>query len=209
MRNLQRAIFIFALSIACSLSAAHAEPKTPQWILSAKTSPEVKRVRAMLQQPESKLDYAKIKLTIDSMIDPKLDVATGMKRIDDMIARIRSMLSATPSDKEKLTALTTYLYSPGQWNDYQPFRYDFNDPMGTKLSNKLLQNYIASRQGNCVSMPVLFIILGARLGLDLRGSTAPMHFFVKYTDLDSGTTYNLEATSGALPSKNGINRKCP
>ncbi len=201
MSKFQRAIFAFALFFTGMSPFAHAEPKTPQWVLDAENFPEAKRLRAMLQQPESKMDFGKIKLTIDNMIDPKLDVATGMKRIDDMAARIRSMLSTTPSDNEKLTILTTYLYASGAWNDYRPYRYDFNDPMGTKLSNKLLQNYIASRNGNCVSMPILFIILGARLGLDVAASTAPSHFFVKYTDPESGITYNLEATSGASPSR--------
>jgi regulator of sirC expression with transglutaminase-like and TPR domain len=201
MGKSQRIIVAFALFFTGMSPFAHAEPKTPQWVLAAKDFPEAKRLRAMLQQPESKLDFGKFTLTIDNMIDPKLDVAAGMKSVDNMVIRIRSMMSTSPSANEKLTALTIFLYGSGPWNDFRPFRYDFNDPMGTKLSNKLLQNYIASRKGNCVSMPVLFIILGARLGLDISASTAPAHVLVKYTDPASGTTYNLEATSGALPSR--------
>jgi regulator of sirC expression with transglutaminase-like and TPR domain len=180
---------------------ARAEQQVPPELQNIDNFPEAKRLRAILQQPESKMDFGKITLTIDNMIDPKLDVAAGMKRIDEMVARIRSMLSTAPSDNEKLTALTKYLYVSGAWNDYQPYRYDFNDPMGTKLSNKLLQNYITSKRGNCVSMPILFIVLGSRLGLNVSASTAPSHVLVKYTDPDSNITYNLEATSGALPSR--------
>ena len=50
-------------------------------------------------------------------------------------------------------------------------------------------------------MPILFVVLGQRLGIDVALSTAPLHLFVKYTDSETGTTYNLEATSGANPAR--------
>lgn len=45
-------------------------------------------------------------------------------------------------------------------------------------------------------MPLLFIILGQKLGVDVNASMAPNHVFVKYRDAD-GSLYNLETTSGA------------
>lgn len=200
MGKLQTAIFALILFAGC-FSAAHAESNGFSRALDAKAVPEVKRLRAVLQQPESKIDLAKIKMTIDKMIDPTIDVAAGLKQIDSIVAKIRAMLGNNPSSNDKMMTLKKYLYEKGPWNDYKPYYYDFDDPMGTKLSNKLLQNYMATRKGNCVSMPVLFIILGDRLGIDVTASTAPLHIFVKYTDAESGITYNLEATSGANPSR--------
>lgn len=46
-------------------------------------------------------------------------------------------------------------------------------------------------------MPLLFLALGEKLGLDLALSTAPLHLFVKFTDRATGKTWNLETTSGA------------
>jgi len=71
-----------------------------------------------------------------------------------------------------------------------------SDPLGQNPTHDLLTSYLASRKGNCVSMPILFVILGERLGLNVTLSTAPLHVLVKYTDAQSGVTYNLEATSG-------------
>jgi len=79
--------------------------------------------------------------------------------------------------------------------------YDLVDPLGTKIADKLIPNYIASRRGNCVSMPVLFIVLADRQGLNVTASTAPFHIFMKYTNSATGKTYNLEATSGGLPER--------
>jgi len=82
-----------------------------------------------------------------------------------------------------------------------------SDPLGTKIVNKLLPNYIATRRGNCVSMPILFLILATRMDLPVTLSTAPLHFFIKYADDVTGQTINLETTSGAYPTRDEWIRK--
>lgn len=198
MRTLSRSL-AFLLSFATlGLSAAHAEVVPGADIKSVR---EAQRVDTILGQPESKLDLGRVKLTIDKMIDPTINVDAGLRQIDDMAAKVRAMQPGFPSSNDRLQALRAYLYEKGPWNGYQSFNYDFDDPLGKNIRNKLLLNYIASRKGNCVTMPLLFVILGQRLGLDVTISTAPLHLFVKYTDPETGTTYNLEATSGATPAR--------
>ena len=107
------------------------------------------------------------------------------------------MQVANATSMDKMLAIKKYLYEAGAWNDYQPYQYDFTDPKGTKVKNKLLPTYLVTKKGNCVSMPLLFIVLGQRLGIDVTASTAPRHVLVKYTDSGTGQTYNLETTSGA------------
>ena len=70
------------------------------------------------------------------------------------------------------------------------------DPLGRRLSSKRLGTYLETRRGNCVTMPMLVMILGRRIGLDMTLATAPHHVFVKFTD-EQGKVWNLEATSGA------------
>ncbi len=64
----------------------------------------------------------------------------------------------------------------------------------------MLSRYLATRKGNCVSMPVLFVVLAQKLGLDASIARSPHHFFVKYRD-ETGHWYNLETTSGGYPRK--------
>lgn len=197
MTKLHVAATALILLFAGSFSACRAEvPASERFAI-----PEVARITAILKQPESEMDFGKIKLTIDKMIDPTINVDAGLKQIDGIVIQIRGMLRSNPSSNEKLLALKRYLYERGPWNGYEVFRYDFDDPRGTKIGNKLLSNYLSSKKGNCVSMPLLFIVLGQRLGLDVTASTAPEHVFVKYTDSDTGVTYSLEATSGASPAR--------
>lgn len=108
-------------------------------------------VRGILMLPESDIDLATAKLTIDRLIEPSIDV---------------------------------------------PYHYDLDDPLGRNLRNKLLPVYLETRAGNCVSMPLLFVVLGQKLGIDLSIATSPNHVFVKYRD-DRGEWFNIETTSGA------------
>ncbi|THF61972.1 transglutaminase family protein [Pseudothauera rhizosphaerae] len=198
MRVLSRFLTFYLVLVTLGLPVVRAEMVPGADI---KSVPEAKRVDAILRQPESKMDLGRIKLTIDKMINPTVDVDAGLKQIDAMTAQVRAMQPGFPSSNDRLQALRAYLYEKGPWNGYRSFSYDLDDPLGKNIRNKLLLNYIASKKGNCVTMPLLFVILGQRLGLDVTISTAPLHFFVKYTDPETGITYNLEATSSAKPAR--------
>lgn len=104
-------------------------------------------------------------------------------------------LPGNATSRDKVEALRAYLFDTSTWNFRQPFRYDLDDPFGSNIRNKLLPTYLATRKGNCISMPFLFIILGQKLGIDVTASTMPEHVFVKYRD-ETGNLYNIEATSG-------------
>lgn len=191
----------FLIGSGVSVRAQNAAPAgTP--VASARMSDfkEAEDIRKILRQPPEALDLARTKLIIDGMIDPSIDVESNLRTIDAMVVRIRAMPEFGVSSASRLFALRRYVYESGEWNDRRPFQYDLDDPFGAKIINKLLPNYLASKKGNCVTMPFLFIILGQRLGIDVTASTAPMHIFVKFRN-DAGAWINLEATSGASPAR--------
>jgi regulator of sirC expression with transglutaminase-like and TPR domain len=198
MRRADHAIcFYFLLCLCCTFSVAHAGAFNPDTVFDSSHFTQAQQLKALLEQPENKIDFGRVKLTIDKMINPSINVATNDRKIDAIVKTITTMLPADATSMDKMLAIKKYLYEAGAWNDYQPYQYDFADPMGTKITNKLLPNYLATKKGNCISMPLLFIVLGQRLGIDVTASTAPAHVFVKYTDSETGQTYNLETTSGA------------
>jgi regulator of sirC expression with transglutaminase-like and TPR domain len=161
---------------------------------------EVRDIRSILKRPEKEIDLARVKLIIDRMIDPTMEVEANLEKIDTMVARIKAIPDFGVSSTSRLLALKRYLYEPGQWNGYRPFQYDLDDPLGQKIRNKLLPSYLDSKKGNCVTMPLLFIVLGQRLGIDVTASTAPKHLLVKWKN-EAGAWINLEATSGASPTR--------
>lgn len=153
-------------------------------------------IRGLFTQDMSALDFARIKIEVDRMIDPSINVDAQLAEIDQMVATIKTMLPANADSWDKVETLRRYIYQAGSWNGNRAFSYDHDDPYGLDVRNKLLSDYIADRRGNCITMPFLFIMLGQRLGLNVTPAMAPLHVFVKFTD-DQGVTHNLETTSGA------------
>jgi regulator of sirC expression with transglutaminase-like and TPR domain len=169
-------------------------------------------VQTLLKMPSTELDFARAKLAIDAFVDPSLDSAAVLAQIDGMVATVNKMLGTVPPERastsmEKMKALQAFIYQSGHWNGGKPFQYDLSDPYGQQPGAHLLHNYLASRKGNCVSMPILFLALGERLGLNVTLSTAPLHIFVKWTDDETGKTWNLETTSGAGFTRDAHYRK--
>jgi regulator of sirC expression with transglutaminase-like and TPR domain len=191
----------FALYCFSMAAIVHAEVVNPATVFDSSNFRDAKTLKAILEQPEEAIDFAKANLTIDKIVDPSIDIEANLKRIDAIVKIIQSLLPANPSSQDKMLAVRKYLYESGAWNNHQPYQYDFADPKGIKIVNKLLPTYLTTHKGNCISMPLLFIVLGQRLGIDVTASTAPLHVLVKYTDSDTGQSYNLETTSGANPAR--------
>ncbi len=164
--------------------------------------PELAPLRLLLQEPESKIDLAIAKLTIDRMIDPMVDYKATLKELHELANGIKVRFPNGSSNDAKLELLVTSLALPGAWNGDRPFSYDLNDPFGKNLRNKLLSTYLATRKGNCVSMPELLVILGQKLGLDITLAEAPEHLLAKYRN-DRGVWVNIEATSFGTKSDAG------
>jgi regulator of sirC expression with transglutaminase-like and TPR domain len=138
-------------------------------------------------------DMLDVKLVIDAMAG---GTAGNTKfEIDQMVATLKATAAGAQTSNEKLKILRRFIYEPGKWNGGRAFVYDHADPLAKNPVNRILSHYVETRLGNCVTMPVLFMILGRRIGLNLTLSTAPLHVLVKYTD-DDGAVWNLEPTSG-------------
>lgn len=157
-------------------------------------------VAAELDRPDRELDYARAKIAFDMVVDPSFDPTAVLGELDALTGHARAFCERQPNAEARLAALRAFIYDSGPWNNYRPFAYDSADPAGELRRNKMLYNYLATRRGQCVSMPILFLILGERLGLDVCFVSAPEHYFVRYRDC-SGREHNIETTSGGHPAR--------
>jgi regulator of sirC expression with transglutaminase-like and TPR domain len=160
----------------------------------------VEVVRRTLSLPDDRLDYAEAKLAFDRAIDPSIDADWVLAELDSMTVKARELAGASPDDAAKLNALRKLIYESGPWNAHRSSEYDHADPFGPNSCNSRLDSYLRTGRGNCVSMPILFLILGERLRLDLSLALAPGHMLVIFR-AKSGCTLNLETTSGAQPAR--------
>lgn len=171
-----------------------------------KTTSAAAALAAVLAWPERELDYADAKLAIDQLADPRLDIVGAAAELDRLTKAASALFGPAAGPNARLLALRRLIYEAGPWNDRRPFAYDHDDPLGQSPRSRLLPVYLATRLGNCVSMPILFLILADRLALDMSLASAPLHIFVRWRD-SSGGTLNLETTSGAHPARDVWFRK--
>lgn len=157
-------------------------------------------VQNILSVPDDQLDYGRAKLAFDRIVDPSVSTDATLAEIDRLARRASALAGANAAPAARLAALRRVIYDSGDWNGGRPFSYDHADPLGRNVRNKLISTYLATRRGNCVSMPILLLIVGERMGLNLSLSTAPLHIFLRYTD-ENGREINLEATSGGHPAR--------
>lgn len=190
MRASRHAAVQIVFVALCAWAAMH----TTADAADASRHQDIRVLRQVLDTPEAQIDFARAKVTIDRLIDPSIDAEATLAQIDAMVAQVRAMVPLTASADQRAEALRAYLYQPGPWNRGLTFSHDFSDPLGTRISNKLLANYLRTRKGNCVSMPFLYIAIAQRIGLTVSAALSPNHVFAKLRD-DSGIWHNIETTS--------------
>jgi regulator of sirC expression with transglutaminase-like and TPR domain len=116
-------------------------------------------------------DLAEGALLIAAHEYPDLDIDACLRRLQDMADTLRKRLRPDISPSETVIALNHYLF------DELGFRgnaADYYDPR-----NSYLNDVMERRLGIPISLSVLYIDVGRRLGLLLEGVSFPSHFLVK------------------------------
>lgn len=188
---------LLVLLASCATSATQAaqmQVHARATYLAPNRDPQLQAVRALTKMREKDIDLAYVTLTIDRVMDPAANDTATLAEVDTLVHDIRGRFRSNASAQEKLTILISSLAQPGPWNSYRAFSYDMADPYGNNIKNKLLRSYLSTRKGNCVSMPVLLVILGQKLGLEMTLATAPEHLLAK-SRAGAGPWVNVEATS--------------
>lgn len=149
---------------------------------------------------EEQIDFTKLVLQIEQQTYPFIDLDVAFSRIETIVAKLKRMPEFGESSLERMGAILRYTYTPSDWNDMKPYKYDLSDPYGQRQPVSTLNHLLEFKYGNCVSMPTLIAVLGMELGVDVKLAVAPGHVFAIYKD-ESGNLNNIEATSGTLPKK--------
>lgn len=147
----------------------------------------------ILNVPREQIDLAQAALVIAGDEYPGLDVAAYLKRIDELAQTLRSRLRADISPADTLPMLNRYLFEE---LGYAGNSDDYYDPR-----NSYLNDVIDRRLGIPITLSVLYIEVGRRLGLPLAGVSFPGHFLVKCTLRDGAVVLDTYAKGATLGIK--------
>lgn len=138
------------------------------WSPEARAAAEWRRIAGMRDEDVSLAEGA---LWIAAAEYPDLVVDDYLRRLHEMGATLRGRLRADIATADKLIALNHYLFNElgfaGNSGDYY-------DPR-----NSFLNEVLERRLGIPITLGVVYIEVGRRIGLGLHGVSFPGHFLVK------------------------------
>jgi len=102
---------------------------------------------------------------------PELDVAHYLARIDALAATVKSRIAGDAFAEQKLVALNRHLFNE---LGFRGDALDYYDPR-----NSYLNQVLERRAGIPITLSILYMEIGRRLGLRLQGVSFPGHFLVK------------------------------
>ncbi len=155
-------------------------------------------IEDILKLPEEEISVSIATVVLAKEFYPELNIPFFLQTFDYLADRFKYYFGSYTNPDERIRALNTYLYKSGVWNDSITFSYDDDDLHASKLDNKFINGYLASKKGSCITMPMLYMILGEKLGFPIKAVRSPKHFFVRYIPKDIIIDFqqNIEATNG-------------
>jgi regulator of sirC expression with transglutaminase-like and TPR domain len=119
-------------------------------------------------------DLARGALLIARIGHPMLDPAPEIARLDALADAARPRLDGARTARERAVALAAHLFDEG---GFRGNTREYYDPR-----NSFLNDVLARRTGIPITLAVVLIEVGARLGLCLEGVGFPGHFLVRVPD---------------------------
>jgi serine protease Do len=121
---------------------------------------------------EDENDLLEGALLIAALDHPDLSVEQYVARVDEMAEEIKRTLPKKPTDNDRLTSLNRFLFEE---NGYRGGIDEYYHP-----ANNHLDRVIDDREGMPITLSILYIEIGRRIGLKLEGVGLPGHFVVRY-----------------------------
>jgi regulator of sirC expression with transglutaminase-like and TPR domain len=126
--------------------------------------------------PEVQIDLLRAALWIACLDNSELDIEAYVDHVDRMVREIETSLAEGAGASEKLAALNKYLFSE---NGFHGSRNEYYH-----RANSYLDRVIDDREGLPITLSILYLELGRRLGLRLVGVGLPGHFVVRHEPED-------------------------
>ena len=117
-----------------------------------------------------------------------LDVAAGIARLDAIASTVRGRLAADAAPEQKVTALNHHLFAELGFKGDVDTYYD--------PRNSYLNEVLERRTGIPITLSIVYLEVGRRIGLALQGVSFPGHFLVRLR-LARGTLILDPFTAGA------------
>jgi regulator of sirC expression with transglutaminase-like and TPR domain len=125
----------------------------------------------LLARDDVRIDLAHACLMVAQDAYPKLDVERYLGEIERMAMRLRGQMPQTAQPEERVAALNEFLFDELGYSGNTEAYYD--------PRNSYLNEVMDRKTGIPITLSVLYMALGRRVGLPLEGVSFPGHFLVR------------------------------
>ena len=124
--------------------------------------------------PENRLDLARAALLIGCEAHPGLDIMRYVAKLEVMAAAVRPAVTTTDDPTLKIEYLNAYLFEE---RGFRGNTAEYYDPR-----NSFLHTVIDRGLGIPITLSVIYMEVGRRVGMPLQGVGMPGHFIMKYAE---------------------------
>lgn len=136
-------------------------------------TPARERFAQLVGNPNDDFDLAEAALLIAQDAQPEMDIAAYLDRLDRLASLVQNRLPGTPEAPTIVDQLNQLLFQEEKLSGNVT---DYYDPR-----NSFLNEVLDRKTGIPITLSVIYMEVGRRLGLPLVGVGFPGHFLVKYT----------------------------
>jgi tetratricopeptide (TPR) repeat protein len=173
--------------------------QSPRLANEGKRGLYARSIEDVLRLSDDEVDLATAALIVSEQWSNMVYGRKYLSRLDDMAIEISQRLKKKKlkTDFTAIPVINKYLF------DDLGFK-TIAEP--TDPNDLFLHSVLDRKRGYCLSLSILYLSIGERLGLPLYGIVVPRHFFVRYDDGD--VRLNIETTSkgGNPPDEHYINK---
>ncbi len=140
------------------------------------TSTAIERFDQLVSGTGEVIDTAECALTAAAALSPEVNVTAELARLDDLAAGASHRVGPAETPLGQINALNEHLF------DELGFAGDMDDYYDPR--NSLLNQVVERRLGIPITLSLLYIEVGARLGVPMAGVGMPGHFLLRHVDED-------------------------
>lgn len=143
-------------------------------------------IEQVLRLQEEDVDLATAALIVSEVWSDLVPGRRHLSALDDMALEIRERLKRRrfKPDFRSIPVINEYLFNDLGFKSIS----EATDP-----NDLFLHTVLDKKRGYCLSLSILYLSIGERLGIPLYGVVVPGHFFIRYDD--KRVRFNIETTS--------------
>jgi len=131
----------------------------------------IERLKHMVRLPDHEINLAEAALILASQAYPGLAIEPYLQRLDELADGVRERLPEGPTTADRVFTLNRVLFEEQGFDGAED---DYYDPR-----HSFLNEVLDRRRGIPITLSILYIEVGRRIGLALEGVSFPGHFLVK------------------------------